>query len=119
MVLVLTAGFVAVAFGVWSMWPTLRKQAQTVLTRFTGESAKSKPSENQAQTRRPTTSRPTGAPAATAKIDSELRQRNLQLLNENQRLREQLEETSRTLARKEEELNELKLQLLIRQKTRD
>ncbi|KPL06538.1 hypothetical protein AMJ85_10240 [candidate division BRC1 bacterium SM23_51] len=91
---------------VWRAWPIVAEQWQA------RKSKSIVPKSNQGDARKPKTSS-----SATDTI-ARLKKENQSLREDNQRLRDQLERTTGAMEQKNSEIDELKLRILILEKTR-
>jgi len=112
------AGLAALSYATWQAWPTLTQRwnaakAEVLKTRQGKTVKKITPKSRTATTE---LRKPARVDAATVKrIEAEIQS----LREENAQLRNQLQRTSEAIARKNADIDEMKLRILILQKTRN
>jgi uncharacterized protein YlxW (UPF0749 family) len=104
--LVGAVGIATLGFLLWRAWPTIVKQWKAA----TASATLKKDGEARSGSR--------ASAESPAEALARLKKENESLREANSRLREQVKRTSETLAQKNAELDELKLRLLILEKTR-
>lgn len=111
-VIVLTiAAFALLGFSVWRAWPVISRQVALV-------KAKVERSKKVSKSRAAAAGKTSGAAVVSRDLLARLKKENASLREENRRLRSRLERTSAAVAEKQAEIEELKLRLLILERTR-
>lgn len=115
--------FGAIGFGVWKVWPTVRDRARAVLSRVVDLPKNHVAAREKMRETPPAPEsdepRATPEPKRSQSLESRLVRRNAELAAEVQRLRGEVERKNELLLQREEELKEIKLRLLIHEKTQN